>query len=176
MLMYQMSCLLALVLLFTGCGNGKMVEQKMPNSVTSLSSYEITGDSIYRLDEANAPWGDYGSILFNGMSAHLGGDDGPIQLERTGPFVPPITFPGIGDIIVTEEMKLLMEQAGFKGISFRPVEKAHIADVPWHNWNLTAEDPPFYPAGGEPAAYIFDQPHSPKLANEIGIFSGGSIN
>jgi hypothetical protein len=89
------------------------------------------------------------------MSAHLGrkgGTDGPIQLEKTGPFVPPITFPGIGDIIVTDEMKQQMEKAGFRGIAFRPVEKTRIVEVPWHEWDLTAAEPDYYPEGGEPEA------------------------
>lgn len=169
--MNQSFYLVALLLLLMGCNGNEKVEHTMPNSIPPLSSYEKSGDSIYRLDGAIAPWGDYGSILFDGMSAHLGrrgGDDGPIQLERTGPFVPPISFPGIGDIIVTEEMKVLMEQSGFKGISFRPVEKAHIANVPWHKWDLTADEPPFYPDGGEPEGYILNQPHSPDLANAMG--------
>ena len=41
------------------------------------------------------PWGDYGDVLVNGMSSGGRDDDGFIKLERTGPFIPPITFPGI---------------------------------------------------------------------------------
>ena len=128
-------------------------------------------DDFYIVKRARAPWGDYGHILVHGMTGHLGrkgGEGGPLQLERTGPFVPPITFPGIGDVIVTDEMKQLMEQAGFRGISFRAVEKAHITNVPWHEWDLTAADPAYYPDEGEPEGYILDRPHSAKLAESLG--------
>lgn len=137
-----------------------------------LTEYESDKtDAIYSMDGPEAPWGDYGSILIHGMSAHLGrkgGDKGLIQLERTGPFVPPITFPGIGDIIVTNDMKQQMEQAGFRGITFRPVEKAHIANVPWHEWDLNADEPKYYPEGGEPEGFILNEPHSAELADSLG--------
>ena len=48
-------------------------------------------------------WGDYGSMLIGGMSGHLPRRDGLIQLERTGPFVPPMTFPGIGVVVVNDQ-------------------------------------------------------------------------
>ena len=140
--------------------------------ITSLADDDSdNADTIYIIDGADEPWGDYGSILIHGMSAHLGrkgGKDGPIQLERTGPFVPPITFPGIGDIIVTDEMKQRMEAAGFRGITFRSVEKTHIVEVPWHEWDLTAAEPEYYPDGGEPEGYILNEPHSAELAASLG--------
>jgi hypothetical protein len=46
---------------------------------------------FFRLEAPEAPWGDYGSILQHGMTAHLGRNpEGLAQLERTGPFIPPI--------------------------------------------------------------------------------------
>ena len=46
-------------------------------------------------------WGDYGEMLQHGMTAHLHRREGMLSLERTGPYIPPITFPGLGDIILT---------------------------------------------------------------------------
>jgi hypothetical protein len=73
---------------------------QFPDELGKLSDIESPRNGqIYILREAGAPWGDYGNILVHGMSAHAGRSmDGRIRLERTGPFVPPITFPGIGDI------------------------------------------------------------------------------
>lgn len=61
--------------------------------------------SVYILRQPEFPWGDYGAILVSGMTAHLGREDGLLQLERTGPFVPPLFMPGVGDIVVTEQFK-----------------------------------------------------------------------
>jgi hypothetical protein len=137
-----------------------------------LSDYtQPISPAIFSIDGGDVPWGDYGSILVHGMTAHLGrkgGDEGTIQLERTGPFVPPITFPGAGDVIVTDGMKQAMEAAGFQGVSFRPVSLAHIVDVPWHTWDLKAEEPPFYPEDGEPEGYILDKAHNSRVAAQMG--------
>ncbi|MEJ7591488.1 MAG: hypothetical protein WKF77_08055 [Planctomycetaceae bacterium] len=65
-------------------------------------------------------------------------------------------------------MKQEMENAGFRGITFRPVEKTHIARVPWHEWDLTASEPEYYPEGGEPEGYILNEPHSAELAASLG--------
>jgi hypothetical protein len=163
---------IVVIALTIGCFNEQPTATPQKTMSTSLAEHESDkADAIYIIDGADAPWGDYGNILIHGMSNHLGrrgGDDGPIQLERTGPFVPPITFQGSGHILVTDEMKHQMEQAGFRGITFRPVEKAHIANVEWHEWDLDAEEPEYYPEGGEPEGYILNEPHSAKLAASIG--------
>lgn len=68
--------------------------------------------------EKQAPWGDYGRLLRNGMSAHLPRQEGMIQLERTGPFIPPISFAGVGDIIVTDEIRVRLEAAKDPGQNY----------------------------------------------------------
>jgi hypothetical protein len=113
-------------------------------------------------------WGDYGGILASGMSAHLGrSDDGLIQIERTGPFVPPISFPGPGDIVVTSQMRNALESAGLADVTFKPVIKKHIVEYRWQNWDRSAEIPE-YPPGGEPENYILMLDHSPQAAKEMG--------
>ncbi|MCA9074313.1 MAG: hypothetical protein KDA93_04720 [Planctomycetaceae bacterium] len=164
--------MLLIVVLVLGCEVERppdRTSKAMTGSIAEKESNEL--DAIYILEESDMPWGDYGSILVHGMSAHLGrrgGEDGPIQLERTGPFVPPITFPGIGDIIVTNDVKQEMVKAGFRGIRFRPVEKARIVEVRWEEWDLTAPEPPYYPEGGEPEGFILNKPHSAELAAVVG--------
>src|ERR1035438_5894652 len=65
---------------------------------------------FYRI-QANrfVPWGDYGSILQHGMTGRLGRVDGLLSLERTGPYMPPITFPGIGDVVLSSGGRALLE-------------------------------------------------------------------
>jgi hypothetical protein len=123
---------------------------------------------FYVLRSPDAPWGDYGDILTHGMSAHLSRAGGRIQLERTGPFMPPITFPGIGDVVVTDQVRKLVEAQRFTGVSFRPVVKARIVRVDWHLWDRTAEEPETYPSSGEPEDYILRGRHSAEASRAIG--------
>jgi len=124
---------------------------------------------FYVLRKPDAPWGDYGDILMHGMSAHLPRSDNRIQLERTGPFVPPITFPGIGDIVVTDEVRSSLESQAFKGVTFRPVVKARIVRLDWHLWEKAAEEPEAYPESGEPEDYILQMEHSTEVSRAIGL-------
>jgi hypothetical protein len=74
-------------------------------------------------------WGDYGHILQHGMSSHLPRLDGKLSLERTGPYVPPVTLPGIGHIVLTSEAKELVETSGLSGFRFAAVEKTLIVEL-----------------------------------------------
>ena len=102
------------------------------------------------------------------MSAHLSRKDNLIQLERTGPYIPPISFPGIGDIVVTDEFRRQLESSGLSGLRFQPVIKKHIAHLDWRRWDLTAKRTPEYPEGGEPENYILGRPHSPEISDQMG--------
>jgi hypothetical protein len=123
--------------------------------------------AIYILQNAEMPWGDYGNILLSGMTSHLNRKNGLLQLERTGPFVPPITESGISEIVVTDAFKQQLEKSGLSGFNFQPVIKAHIVRLEWEKWSRTANEPPEYPETGEPEDYILARPHSPELADEI---------
>ena len=121
----------------------------------------------YILRDPKAPWGDYGAILLSGMTAHLSRENDLLQLETAGPFVPPISLPGINDIIVTESFRAKLEASGLTGFTFRPVIKKHIVHLEWEKWDKEALEPPMYPETGEPEDYILLQPHSPSLANRM---------
>src|ERR1700722_878900 len=98
----------------------------------------------YRLKAKDVPWGDYGRILVHGMSSHLERIDGAIQLERTGPFLPPITFPA-GDVLLSEDAKRAVEVSGLVGLTFRSVRKAKMVRLEWHEWNRASAKPREYP-------------------------------
>ena len=124
--------------------------------------------AIRILERPDSPWGDYGDILWHGMASHPGvTPEELIDLERTGPYVPPISFPGF-EIVVTEECRQRLEASGLKGLAFKPVRKARIVELVWHTWDLAAEDPLEYPESGEPEDYILEREHSPALAEAIG--------
>ena len=123
---------------------------------------------FYELEEPKSPWGDYSSILIKGMSYHSSRKDGLIQIERTGPYVPPISFPGIGDIVVTDVFRRQLESSGLTGLRFQPVIKKHIVHLDWQTWDQTAKEPAEYPQGGEPEGYVLDRPHSARVSDQIG--------
>jgi hypothetical protein len=112
-------------------------------------------------------WGDYGEILQHGMTAHSPRVGGRLALERTGPYIPPITFPGFS-IIVTDAARTLMESSGLTGFTFLPVEKKLIVEFHWETWDLNADEPAEYPDSGEPEDYILGKPHSPTVAMAMG--------
>jgi hypothetical protein len=123
---------------------------------------------IFKLDSPPSDWGDYGAILLSGMVAHLPRENGRLQLERTGPFVPPISFSSLGDIVVTDSFKRLLEDSGLTGFMFLPVVKKHIVLLEWEKWDKASGEPAEYPSTGEPEDCILERPHSPKLAQQIG--------
>jgi hypothetical protein len=123
--------------------------------------------SIYILQQPPMPWGDYGSILLSGMASRSAPEQS-LELERTGPFIPPISFPGVSTVVVTEALKRQLERSGLAGLAFRPVVKKRIVRLEWETWDRTAEDPVKYPAGGEPESYILGRKHVPALAEAMG--------
>jgi len=69
---------------------------------------------FYQLDSVHhlSHWGDYGVSLVSGDSDNTDGwRKGLLQLYRTGPFIPQITFPGVGVIVVTDDLKRKMERS-----------------------------------------------------------------
>jgi hypothetical protein len=127
------------------------------------SFFKIKGRSI--LPEA---WGDYADILQHGMTAHSQREDGNLSLERTGPFIPPITLPGINDIILTSVARELLESSGLTGFTFIPVKKKLIVELRWETWDLNDEEPREMPDSGEPEDYILGKPHCRTAARELG--------
>jgi hypothetical protein len=113
-------------------------------------------------------WGDYASLLLHGMTGHRGRKGARLQLERTGPFVPKVTFPGIGDVILTDAMKSALDRA-MPGLEYRPVVSARIVRLDWTSWPV-AEEPLRYPKSGEPEDYILAAQHDEALAKEMGQF------
>jgi hypothetical protein len=113
-------------------------------------------------------WGDYGDILQHGMSSHSPKQDGRLALERTGPYIYPITQPGIGDVVLTSPARLLLESSGLTGFSFRPVEKILTLELHWELWDLRTDLPPHFPDSGEPEDYILGQPDSALASTGLG--------
>ena len=92
-----------------------------------------------------------------------------MKLRRTGPFLPPISFPWGPSgtrVVVSDDVRKRIESEGFEGISFREVVKEKIVRLDWHLWDLAAGKPQWYPENGEPQEYL-DGPHEPKTAGRM---------
>ncbi|MCE9531014.1 MAG: hypothetical protein K8T89_07805 [Planctomycetes bacterium] len=111
-------------------------------------------------------WGDFGTVLISG-NAHRETPTGPLLLHRTGPFLPPISFPwmraGGHRIVVSDEFRRQLESSGSADLQFGPAVKSRIIKLTWDKWDLAAEGPEQYP-DGEPENYIEDKPHNARAA------------
>jgi hypothetical protein len=113
-------------------------------------------------------WGYYGAILQHGMTARLRRAAGFLQLERAGPYMPPITFPGVEDVVLNSAGRRLLETSGLTGFTFQAVHKTRIVDLRWHDWDLTAAKPREVPASGEAEDYILERRPDSRIAEEMG--------
>lgn len=116
--------------------------------------------------EQRFPWGDYGWMLVKGF-ANRESEGGPLLLHRAGPFLPPISFPVLNGVVVSDEFRRELEATGLPGLRFGPAVKARIINLPWHKWDRTAATPKRYPVGGEPGEYIMDKPHDARVAAQM---------
>jgi hypothetical protein len=122
----------------------------------------------YRVHETAACWGDYGAILYHGM-AMFGDEAMPlVHLERTGPFVPPVTLPTSVAVVVTDLIRTELEAAGLAGLTFRPVVLDKITRVDWHHWDQSDPRPGRYPSEAEPENYIMGRKDSAELHAQVG--------
>jgi hypothetical protein len=120
---------------------------------------------LYTLKSARPPWGDYGSVLWHGL-ADKAREGKTLYLKRTGPFVPPITFPW-PTIVVIESLRRALDKETLSGYDWQSVVKKRIVALDWTQWDLSADDPAKYPAGGEPENYILGRKHDPQAASAM---------
>ncbi len=112
------------------------------------------------------PWGDYGNTLYVGYAYPDDIDENTIYVERTGPFVPPI-YEWASMLLVSETTKEKMESSDINGVKFVKTIFKKIVNIDWTKWDLEAENPKFYPAGGEPENYILTRKHNATIADQM---------
>lgn len=118
------------------------------------------------LRSADPPWGDYGAILWHGLVHRASAENSPLELDRAGPFVPPISFPW-PTVVVVHSVREQLQALAVSGCSFRPVVPVRVVSLAWHEWDPGAEEPRLYPAGGEPENYILKRRHSAELCSQL---------
>jgi hypothetical protein len=151
--------------------DGQQIPEEPPSRRKAIRRIVAVPESFFIAggrDLFSQGWGDYGSILQHGMTAHLKRTNSRLSLERTGPYIPPVTFPGIGDVLVTSQAKEALESSGLIGFSFAPVEKVRIVELHWEQWDWSGKEPPIFPNSGEPEDYILERRHNPEVAAQLG--------
>lgn len=109
-------------------------------------------------------WGDYGTTLVNGDLFSIERENGRLTIQRTGPFVPPVSIRG--SMIVTPAFRQQLK-GEFPYLRFKEVIVKKVVELHWENWDRN-KDPEIYPPEGDPANYLFELPHSPEAAAQIG--------
>lgn len=114
-------------------------------------------------------WGDYGNILFGGMTQRVGRRNGQLQLERTGPFIPPMSLGSGSDLLVTEKMRTRLAASDLAKLQFRAVTKKKIVQLHWEKWDRSHDIPPEYDFEiEEPEDFILKFPHSEEASRQMG--------
>ena len=90
----------------------------------------------------NAPWGDMGTILAHGMLLVPPAGSTLVHLARAGPFIPPITMPGGGTLIATNEVRRDIDTGMIGPAEVRSICKSSIIEYRWEHWDRSADDPP----------------------------------
>lgn len=99
-------------------------------------------------------WGSYGDFLVNARSDRIVWSTEPMRLSRTGPFVPPLCFTAADSIVlVSETTRQALERDRPFQVQFRRTAYVDVYRIPWHEWDVTAAEPPYKPAGGDPDLY-----------------------
>ncbi len=128
-------------------------------------------EALFKLNNSDLlnRWGDYGSVLCNGLNLSLKRND-PLRLGRTGPFVPPISFPLASDsVVITDRVKSQLVESQLSGIGkFHRVIPEKLVSIAWDQWDRTKKlSGDMLPYNGEPEEYILHNPHDRIVAAEI---------
>ena len=126
------------------------------------------GEQLYVVRRADAPWGDYGAVLYNGVIESLQIEPRQVTLSRTGPFIPPISFPGSGVTVVNDLGRRLLVSSMLSGLSFCKVKKKKIVFVPWEEWDRGDVTPKALAKMGDPEKVIRNSRHCPSTAEKPG--------
>ncbi|MEX0642069.1 MAG: hypothetical protein WD468_05180 [Pirellulales bacterium] len=129
----------------------------------------------YQMGGTTFAWHAFGRILIAGFfddpKDPLVGEPvvNPVgkALVRTGPFVPPVSFP-IGHCVVTDSFRKELESSGLRGLAFAPVLKHHIVELHWEEWDRTKELEPWQLPESGLEGYFLDHAHSPQAAAAMG--------
>ena len=112
-------------------------------------------------------WGAFSIVLVSGSFGDPMRVDGVLQLERTGPFMPPVTMPETGSLVLSADAADEVRRQ-WPDSELLPVHKSKIVMIRWETWDRSNEDPFLIPCDGEPDSYILDGLHSEAASAGLG--------
>jgi len=122
--------------------------------------------SIFLLDCAKTPWGDWSDVLEYGL-VDWDEETDARSIERSGPYTP-VAYLCWDALILTQPIKELFENSGLKGTgSLVHLEKTHIVDIDWKTWDTTKDITHHLELDGEPSDIITSLPHDEWLAKRM---------
>ena len=93
----------------------------------------------------NPFWGDFGGILQNGFVIE---SEPTYLISRTGPFVPPVSFP-IGAMVLSDSYRHVFTSSQLFACNIQPVRYMKIVDLRWETWDLNGPLPSRFTSGPE---------------------------
>lgn len=111
-------------------------------------------------------WGDCGAVLCAGLASRCPEDaSGILRLQRTGPWVPSLTLPR-NNVVVTSVFRKNLENDWPGMFEFGIVQKVHIVELRWEDYDLRA----CIPDGlqGEVEGHILYRKHSERASRQMG--------
>jgi len=131
-------------------------------------------DTFYRCRSVRFSWHSFGDILVAGMFYWPPEEESERRYYRSGPVVPPISFPS-ASIVVTDAFAEQLRKSGLSGFSessFVEIEKKHIVRIPWEDWDREKDPADAIPLSmlpyGGPEGLVLEPPHDEELARQIG--------
>jgi hypothetical protein len=132
-----------------------MVDQERPGSSTRI--YELGPPDV---------WGGYGTMLISGDAER--NHNGQLLVYRTGPYMPPITLPGMNWVVVSDEFRTMLKSSVLTGLTFHPAIKHRIVELRWEHWDRHEEMPDLPTEYGPPIDLLLNMPHSEQAAAQLG--------
>jgi len=124
---------------------------------------------VYLLESKNMPWGDWGDILWTGITPR-----DPVSnlvcIERTGPFSP-LLYLSNNDFIFTNQAKSLYDDSSLLGIKFLyEIEKKRIVKLDWKNWDDKQHITNYIDIDGEPEDIILRGINDNELMGNMPVY------
>lgn len=91
---------------------------------------------FYLMNNVKTPWGDWGSILWTGMTS-WNAREGKYEISRVGPFSPDI-YIGDNGLVFSEAAMIVYSSSGLRGVSdFLLMRKKKVVNIDWKTWDRT---------------------------------------
>ena len=100
-------------------------------------------------------WMHFGDYLISGRTTRYHLSPAPMDLERFGPFVPPLYMTHTR-AIVSNATRLAIERDRPFDVGFRRTHYERVLPLGWHEWDFDAPYPPVIPTNRDPGYYYFD--------------------